>query len=79
MLAEQVLHEGAEAAHDAVAFPWVLDSHDALMQNVAWTQVEFTAGLVAEVNEGVTGGFAALDGRAVGAVLTGPLGVILSV
>ncbi len=48
MLAEQVLHERAESTENAVTLTRVLDRHDALTDNVAWTQVEFTAGLVAE-------------------------------
>ena len=77
VLAEQVLHEGAESTHHAVAFTRVLDSHDALMQNVAWTQVEFTAGLVAEVHKCLAGEFAALDGGSVETVLVQSLVVIL--
>lgn len=77
MLPKQVLHEGPESAEYAVAFPGVLDSHDALAQNVARAQVELAAGLVAEVDERLAGEFAPLDGGAVETVLVQPLAVVL--
>ncbi len=55
MLSEQVLHERAESTENAVTFARVLDGHDALTEDVARTQVEFTAGLVAEVHESLAG------------------------
>lgn len=77
MLAEQVLHKSPESAEHAVAFAWVLDGHDSLTQDVAWTQVELAASLVAEVHKRLAGEFAALDGCAVEPVLVEPLVVIL--
>lgn len=50
MLAEQVLDQGAEAAEHAIAFAGVLQRHNSLMPDVAGTQVELAAGLVAEVH-----------------------------
>ena len=77
MFTEEVLHEGAESTHHAVALAWVLDGHDTLAQDIARTQVEFAACLVAEVHEGLAGELAALDGCAVEPVLVKPLVVIL--
>lgn len=76
VLAEQVLHEGPESTEYAIAFARVLDGHDALTQNVAWTQVEFTASLVAEVHKRLAGEFSALDRGAVETVLVEPLVII---
>jgi hypothetical protein len=77
VLPKQVLHERSESTHNAVTFARVLEGHDSLTQNVARTQVELAAGLVAEVDECLAGEFAALDGRAVEPVLVEPLVVIL--
>ena len=76
MLPKQVLHEGTESTEYAVAFARVLDGHDALTKNVARTQVEFTACLVAEVHKRLAGELATLDGCAVETVLVEPLVII---
>ena len=69
MLAEQMLDQRIEAAENAVAFSWILDRHNALANDVTWTQVEFSAGFVAEVHQVLARQIFAVDCGAVEAVL----------
>ena len=55
MLAEQVFDQGSKATDHTVTLVRIHKSHDALLKDVAWTQIEFAASSVAKINQVLAG------------------------